>query len=352
MVMTAQREPSVEELRRESERSRAALTNTVVSLRDQVSDTAEDLKDRLSPANLKEEVKDYVREGSEEFFDSIKRKARENPLQAVAIGAGLAYPLWGLVKRMPIPIMLAGAGLWLSRQKAPSGGDHGYANGIARKLTEAGSEGANRISEAVEGATAAMSAGAESVTDKVRATAHDVTDSVSNMGRSAFDTVKDSAASVADSVSTTTSDMKNKVSEFGGQTKHSLVDLVDRNPLLVGGIGVAIGAFIAASLPPSEAENRMFGERSDDLKEKSMAAASQGVERAKDVAAGIVGDVAAAAARQGLNTDGLARAVEGVTEGVKSVMDKGLKTALGEATPTQSTNAPFNQTTADQRRPQ
>jgi ElaB/YqjD/DUF883 family membrane-anchored ribosome-binding protein len=339
--MNAPRDPSVEELRRESERSRAALTSTVVHLRGKVSDTAEDVKERLSPTNLKEEVKDYVREGTEQFFHSIERKARENPLQAVAIGAGLAYPLWGLLKTIPVPIMLVGAGLWLSRQKTANVGGDGYAPGMARKLTEAGAEGVGRVSDAVSGAVTSVSEGAESLSDKVRTTAHDVRDSISGVGRSVFDSVKEGAVSATDSVSATASDLKNQVTEFGDQTKNSFVDLVDRNPLLVGGIGLAIGAFIAASLPPSDAENRMFGERSDDLKDKAMEAASQGVDGAKDVAAGMVGDVAEAAARQGLNAEGLAKAVEGVTEGAKSVMDKGLKTALGEATPSQSTDATF-----------
>jgi hypothetical protein len=334
--MTAQQDPSVDELRRQSERSRNAFTSTVGELREKVSSTADDLKTRLSPSNIKEEVKDYVREGSGQFFHSIERKARENPLQAVAIGAGLAYPLWGLLKTIPVPIMLVGAGLWMSRQKPASGGDNGYAQGVTHELADAAAQGARGVSDAVRSAATSVSAGAESVTDKVRTTAHDIRDSVSGMGRSVVDSVKDSAMTATESVSATASDLKNKVSEVGDQTKTALVDLVDRNPLLVGGIGLAIGAFIAASLPRSDAEDRMFGERSDDIKEKAAEAASQGVERAKDVAAGMVGDVAAAAARQGLSVEGLARAVEGATEGVKAVVDKGLKTALGaEAAPSQ-----------------
>jgi ElaB/YqjD/DUF883 family membrane-anchored ribosome-binding protein len=339
--MTGQRDPSVEELRLESERSRAVLTSTVVNLRDKVSDTADDLKQRLSPTNIKEEVKDYVRQGSEQFFQSIERKARENPLQAVAIGAGLAYPLWGIFKTIPVPIMLVGAGLWLSRQKTTNGGGEGYLQGIARKMTEAGAAGVNRVSDEVTAAAVSVSAGGESVTDRVRVTADNVRDFVSETGQSVVDTVRESAVGAADSVAATASDLKNKVSEFSDQTKNSFVDLVDRNPLLVGGVGLAIGAFIAACIPPSDAENRMFGERSDDLKDKAVEAASHGVERAKDVAAGMVGDVAAAAAVEGLHADGLARAVEGVTEGIKGVVDKGLKTALGEATPPQSPNATF-----------
>jgi ElaB/YqjD/DUF883 family membrane-anchored ribosome-binding protein len=338
--MTAQRDPSVEELRRESERSRAALTSTVVHLRDKVSDTADDLKERLSPTNIKAEVKDYVRQGSEQFFHSIERKARENPLQAVAIGAGLAYPLFGLVKAIPVPLMLVGAGLWLSR-KPGSGSSNGYTQDVKNKITEVGAEAAHRVSTAVNEVATSVSAGAQSLTDKVRATAHDIQESVVEVGQSVVDSVENNAVGASDSISAAASDLTNKVSEFSNQTRNSFVDFVDRNPLLVGGIGLAIGAFIAASLPPSDAENRMFGERSDDLKDKAMEVASQGVERAKDVTAGMMGDIATAADRQGLNAVGLASAVESVTEGVKEVVDKGLKTALGEVPPSRSPNATF-----------
>lgn len=328
--MTAPHDPSLEQLRRESERSRAALSSTVVELREKVSDTADDLKARLSAEHIKEEVKDYVREGSEQFLHSIERKSRENPLQAVAIGAGLAYPVWGLLKSIPVPIVLVGAGLWLSRQK--SGGGNRFEQGIAGRAADLGAEGATRILEAVRGAGASVSAGADTVTDKVRATAQDIRDSVGGMGRAVVDSVKDNASSATDSVSAAASELRSKASELGDQTRNAFVDLLDRNPLLVGGAGLAIGAFIAASLPPSDAENRMLGERSDDLKDKAIEAASQGFERAKDVAVGTVDDVAAAAAREGLNAEGLGKAVEGLTEGVKSVVDRGLKTAL-ETTP-------------------
>ncbi len=356
-MMTAH-DPSVEELRRESERSRAALTSTVHELREKVADTADELKTRLSPSHIKEEVKDYVRDGSEQLFRSIEQKARENPIQAVAIGAGLAYPLFGLLRSIPLPIMLVGAGLLLARQAG--GGGNGSVQRMAGKVSDAGVMGASRIGEAAQGAGAALSAGAESVAGKVRGTAHDLRDSVAGMGQAAVSTakgaaqdirdrvsgmaddvsgmaqaaastVKDTAAKATETVSGAASALGNKAAELGTQSRNAVEDLVERNPLLVAGVGLAIGAAIAACLPRSEAENRMFGERSDALKDRAREAVSDGVDRAKDAAAGLAGDVAAAASAHGLDADGLSKAVESVTEGAKSVVDRGLKTALGEA---------------------
>jgi ElaB/YqjD/DUF883 family membrane-anchored ribosome-binding protein len=346
-VMAANHDPSVEDLRRESERSRVALSNTVVELREKVSDTAAELKTRISPAHIKEEVKDYVREGSEQFFQSIGRKARENPLQAVAIGAGLAYPLWGLLRAIPAPIMLVGAGLWLAHQKSGYDGkssvEHATAkaadlaaaagaqvSGLVSTAQDAVSQGTTRIAEAASDAGAALSSKAGSVTEKVGVAAHDVRDSIAGMGQTVADSVTKMATNATNSATDAVSVVSDRAVQAGEQSRNAFVEMVDRNPLLVAGIGLAIGAFIAASLPPSDTENRMFGERSDDLKNKARQAASQVVEHAKDAAADMVGDVAAAAAREGLSVEGLNKAMGGLTEGVKSVVDHGMRTAMGE----------------------
>ena len=132
--------------------------------------------------------------------------------------------------------------------------------------------------------------------------------------------------------------------QLASQSRGAIEELVHRSPLLIGGMALAVGAFIAACLPASEAENRMFGKRSDEVKGKALEAVSQGVDRAKDVAAGMVGDVAEAAARESLNVEGLARAIKGVAQGVKSVVGKGLDTALGaEGTPAHSQMTPHQQ---------
>src|SRR4051794_8257614 len=115
--MNAHSEPSVDDLRRESERTRASLTSTVEELRDKVGDTATEWKQAVSPSHIKAEVKDYVRESGGQLSESIRRRVRENPLQAAAIGVGLAYPLLGLLRTVPAPLMLIGAGLWLTQQK-------------------------------------------------------------------------------------------------------------------------------------------------------------------------------------------------------------------------------------------
>src|SRR3954466_9370156 len=121
--MSSDVDPSVQTLRAEAEINRARLTGTVGELRTQVADTATDLKERLSPQAIKAEVSDYVRDSGNQLWHSLERKARDNPLQAVAVGAALAFPALKLLRAMPAPLLLVGAGLLLSRSTAnPSAG--------------------------------------------------------------------------------------------------------------------------------------------------------------------------------------------------------------------------------------
>ena len=79
-----------------------------------MSDTASEIRQRISPENIKAEVSDYVRSRGERMLTDITEAARRNPMQAVAVGASVAYPLLRLAKSIPLPILMVGAGLFFA----------------------------------------------------------------------------------------------------------------------------------------------------------------------------------------------------------------------------------------------
>ena len=357
-------EPSVDELRRESERNRAKLTNTVEQLSERVTDTVTEVKERLSPSHIKNDVKEYVRDSGEQLFHTLQRKAKDNPLQAAAIGLGLAYPLWGIFKNIPAPILLVGAGLLLSR-KAGVGRDaldqavnkvSDLAGSISTQTSEFTSSvheravgAANSVAGTSADASAAVSSAARSLFSNAQSLGNNIVEkaqaagsNVADAGREFADVAQNTAAEGYETVLHTAAMAKDKAVDAGDRSRDAVMDFVERNPLVVGGLGLAIGAFIAASLPRSDTENRMFGEPSDSLKDQARQTASDGVERAKDAAAGAVGDIATAAAREGFSADGIKETVSGFADSVKSVTDRGLNTALGAATPSQNPTQPYN----------
>lgn len=73
-------------------------------------------------------------------------------------------------------------------------------------------------------------------------------------------------------------------------------DLLASNPLILGVAALALGAIVGALVPETERENRMFGERRDELMNRGRDLAREGVDRAKNVAS-TVADRAVGAAK-------------------------------------------------------
>ncbi|WP_346348051.1 DUF3618 domain-containing protein [Bradyrhizobium sp. 139] len=105
---------SVEELRRESERSRAQLAATVDRLRAQITDTTEDLRHKVSPQAIKSEASEFVSRKTQGWLDTLKQLAMENPMQAIAAGTAVAVPALRLARGFPLPLLMIGAGLALT----------------------------------------------------------------------------------------------------------------------------------------------------------------------------------------------------------------------------------------------
>jgi ElaB/YqjD/DUF883 family membrane-anchored ribosome-binding protein len=63
-----------------------------------------------------------------------------------------------------------------------------------------------------------------------------------------------------------------------------LTKFMQEEPLVVAGLGIALGALVGALLPTTEIENRAMGETSDHLKRDARAVAREQWERGKDIA--------------------------------------------------------------------
>ncbi len=345
-------EPSVEELREESERSRDALASTVEELRDTVGNTATELKTLVSPAHIKKELRNYVREERESVVQSIQQRAKDNPLQMAAIGAAVAYPALSLLRAIPTPLLLIGAGLFLTSKRGQQS-----AKDIKTKVDDVVQQGTEKVTELagavrsdLEDRFAGVRYGAEEIRDTVTSAAGAVTGKAQSAFRNAADSAKDAVGNAKDAVDGATGQMvsaaqnftnaanetaasaKDQAAAMGERSRDGLINFVNDNALLVAGIGAAVGAFIAASIPSSNAENKLFGAGSEKLKGKAREAAAQGIEAAGNTAAEAAGSVATAAAREGIDATGVQRALNTVADSVRKVADRGLETALGATT--------------------
>jgi hypothetical protein len=130
--------------------------------------------------------------------------------------------------------------------------------------------------------------------------------------KSGIDATKDAAASAPD------------------QARQTIGD----NAAVIGGLGIAIGAIIAAALPETKAESKVMGPASDGVKQAAAAAAQSGFEAAKDATASAADAAAQKVAEADLGTHA-SRMTQSVADTLKEAADGVVKAAFS---PSQNTN--------------
>jgi hypothetical protein len=254
-----------EQLEREAERTRREL-----------ADTLEQLRARITPGQVLDQAVDYVRDsGGGEFLHNLKRQAVDNPLPVTLIGAGMA---------------------WLMTAR----GSNGSASGRS-KLRETAEKAGGAFGDAADAGarmTGAARSGAASAWDSASGAASSTYDSAAGTYRSATA----NAARAASAVSGSARSLGRNAAETGS----SIVEFCREQPLVLAGLGMALGAVAAAIMPSTETEDRLMGDMSDTAKEKVRGAASATYEKAQ-----AVGDRAMGAARQEAESQGLASPADG-----------------------------------------
>jgi hypothetical protein len=331
---------SVEELRRDSEQSRAQLAATVDRLREQIADTAEDIRYKVSPENIKAEVSGFISHKTHGWMDTLKQQAMDNPMQAIAAGTAIAVPAMRLARGFPLPLLMIGAGLALSsktvRDRAAEAATPGIekarevideateraqslGDDMRKAMSHADRQAAGMAGEARESA-GGMADAASGMAGDLRGRATQAADAVANKVRSGMDAASEMAKERMERARSTAKDAASAAPATASK-------VIRDNAALIGGLGVAIGAILAASLPSTTAEARMAGKASDRVKRAAGTAAQSGFEAAKDT----VLSAADAAARSVSEADlggHASRITEGVTDRLKEVADDVVTTAF------------------------
>ena len=267
---------SVEELRRESELGRARVAATVDQLRERITHTAEDLRYKVSPEGLKSEVTDLVSRKTQSWLGALKQQAMENPMQAIAAGTAIAVPALRLARGFPLPLLMIGAGLALSSKTVRA-----RAAEKARELTDEAAERAQSLGEEVAETASATGRRAADTAGEAQARAG-IADELNGRAGEVTDKVK---ASI-NAASETARDMIERASSSARETASAAPEaarkVIGDNAALIGSLGVALGAIIAACLPDSKAEVAVIGKASDGVKRAAGKVAQSSFETAKD----------------------------------------------------------------------
>ena len=224
--------------------------------------------------------------GAGDFVSGLQDAVRQNPVSAALVGMGLLWMFTG--------------GNRLSTAAA-------FFPAVAKGAAAGAADGLLRPAGVVSAAGEGVKSLGERFVDGVRDTLSEATAATGDAATRSVEGVKSVAAQSAAQLRSTTAEIG--AADYGvGQLQQNLKQTFERQPLLLGAIGLAIGAGMASAFAATQFEKDAVGETAervtDQLKEmattqvdRATAAAERTVEAIKDEAQ--AQGLTAAAAREG-----------------------------------------------------
>ena len=270
-----------------------------------LASTLEQLRTNLRPENVVDEVISNARVGAASVADGLATVAKANPLPALLIAAGV-FVVMGVMSRGGLP-----------RSKGPS---------RRTSLPRASAlRGAGRFPSDDDGETAAAARLDPSSSARTGGTESDQASARSRISGS-LDGLKQGAASAYGAASASARDAAQSLSHYVPRdrrdVKSKLSNLLDEQPLILGAIGLSVGAAIGAALPITETEDHLMGGTSHQIRQAATDVARHEAEGLRAVAGEAVSNIKKAAVDHGLSTDNLSGLVKDVGEEARAAVRK------------------------------
>jgi len=237
--------------------------------------------------------------------DRLNAAIRDNPLAAGLIGAGLAWMLMGGAKGFGVMAGAAKDAVGMAGSAAAT----------------AGGAVAGGVTKAALATAAGLKSAATDVTGSVASLVPDIPDTDKAIEASA-----EAGATVGNRINSAAAAGR----EYGAAIQSRLSESLEKQPLLLGAIGLAIGAGIASTFATTAVESELMGEQGSAAREKLQGLAGDVTDRAKQIAS----DLKDEADRQGLTADAAKSAAAGIGEKVKAVAGAGRESLAQRFAPT------------------
>jgi ElaB/YqjD/DUF883 family membrane-anchored ribosome-binding protein len=239
------------------------LTQEIDATRDGMSETLDELGQRLDPANIVANAKETVREATVGKVESMATTAGDIVTDAGTTARETGEGLIDTIKRNPVPAALAGLGLgwlWMNRDRG------------SRRVSWPQSTGprysGGQLSRADE----------RSLGDRLGEAGDEVGRTASSMASS----VGETASEVAERARLTAGQVPDQIGEVGQEVGATAERILDENPLAVGAIALAVGTAVGLALPATRTEQRVIGKAGSQLIDQAETALTKPMEKLED----------------------------------------------------------------------
>jgi hypothetical protein len=293
----------------------AEIRTGIEETRAEMSETIDAIQERLSPQNLKEQVKDQVRE---QFQDAktMVRDATIGKAEEMVRNAGdtlneARYGLMETIRENPIPAALVGIGLgwmFMNRRSGTSrsynrygnqyyrdaqpyyGGRSGYASDASYYGSSYpyGTDMSHRGEGGVRSTLHRAQETAGNVVDRAQETASNIADRTQETVGSVVNQAQETASNIASQTQETVGYIADQAQYQARRVEDRFQQALYESPLAVGAVALALGTAVGFVLPQTQRENELMGEARDNLIERAQEVAQNTLEKVQDVAGEVV----------------------------------------------------------------
>jgi hypothetical protein len=268
------RDKDAEDIRRELDHTRAEMDETIRAI-----------KDRLSPGLLSERALDRIWEGIRVESRDVLHAARQNPMPAALITAGLAWLIYDtLTYSRKVEYEETDFGqeqTYGFKPKGAIGSIKEKAAGVFKGTARGARNITSGVAERARHATGSIVERAREKTGSVAERARGKTGDIAGRTKEATSRLASGAKHQAEHLAHKVGDM---TAEQARRAKSVAGDAVVDHPLAVCMAAFAVGTALALSLPETRKEHELMGEARDRMLDKAKERGQTVMEKAQNVA--------------------------------------------------------------------
>lgn len=280
-------------------KSAAELDRETQQQRERIEARIGEIKQRLSPGQLMDELLSYTKDGGNRFVSNFGEQVSANPIPAALVGVGL---VWLMSSNASQPQKVAAsawhdyddeypyarvssgglrrtshalddAGQWWSEFETDTGTKYRAASdSLGRRAGHfsdaAGKKFAGFIDEAGNRVRQFQDESGNALDDAMNWAKHSWRDTQRNVGLQLGNAVN-MVSSAVDTARINASGVGGAVQSQADQLSRQITTLFDRQPLVAGALAFAAGAALGATLPPTPQEDAVVGSQADTVKRKA-----------------------------------------------------------------------------------